>query len=276
MDSRMHTVKKSVCNELFGSLELSRVCTILKENGFDGIELAPYTIAQTDGSISPARVDSVRKTLEAHHLEFTGFHWLLARPSGLHFTSAEPEVRKQAIGRIRDLLFISGDLGGGNLIFGSPAQRAAQGIPVEDGLEYFIQGLAELADTARQNQSVICIEALSHADTNILNTLAEAEKIIRRIDHSAIQSMFDFHNCADETLPWPELIEQFSSIIRHVHLNRTDGTHPVRNDLQTYQPTFAALKNISYSGWISLEIFTVPEDPEAVVRETAAFLNLVL
>jgi D-psicose/D-tagatose/L-ribulose 3-epimerase len=276
MDSRMHTVKKSVCNELFGSLDFARVCTILKENGFDGIELAPYTIAQTDGSISPARVDSVRKTLEAHHLEFAGFHWLLARPSGLHFTSAEPEVRKQAIGRIRDLLSISGDLGGGNLIFGSPAQRTAQGIPVEDGMEYFIQGLAELADTARQNQSVICIEALSHADTNILNTLAEAEKIIRRIDHPAIQGMFDFHNCADETLPWPELIEQYSSIIRHVHLNRTDGTHPVRNDLQTYQPTFAALKNISYSGWISLEIFTVPEDPEAVVRETAAFLNLVL
>ena len=42
-----------------------------------------------------------------------------------------------------------------------------------------------------------------------------------------------------------------------------------------YLAAFKALKDNGYSAWVSLEIFTEPEDPAAVLAATAAFLDEV-
>ena len=46
-------MKYALCNELFGSMDLSRAAEISKTAGYGGIEFAPYTVF---GSFSPADV----------------------------------------------------------------------------------------------------------------------------------------------------------------------------------------------------------------------------
>ncbi|MEO8411887.1 MAG: sugar phosphate isomerase/epimerase family protein, partial [Propionivibrio sp.] len=212
-----------------------------------------------------------RATMQEHGLAFAGFHWLLAKPAGLHFTAADPAQRKKAQELLKGLLWASGELGGGNLVFGSPEQRRVTGISLEEGKKHFIDGLMQVADIARDTDSVICVEALAKHDTNLLNTLQEVEDLVKAIGHPAIQGMFDFHNCADEVLAWPELITSYQDIIKHVHLNREDGSHPTPDQAAAYKPAWNALKDIGYKGWVSLEIFSIPERPEEVMRETAGF-----
>ena len=79
--------------------------------------------------------------------------------------------------------------------------------------------------------------------------------------------MFDFHNRADETEPNDVLIEKHFEMIRHVHLNDMDGGHPKRGD-RSYCAAFAKLRELGYERWVSLEIFTMPVDPSAVLGET--------
>jgi sugar phosphate isomerase/epimerase len=84
--------------------------------------------------------------------------------------------------------------------------------------------------------------------------------------------MFDFHNCADEAGPHAALIDRYIGMIRHVHLNDPHGDPPQPGDM-SYLPAFARLRELRYDGWVSLEIFSVPEDPAEVLRQTAAFIG---
>ena len=41
-------IRLGICNELFEGWELSRVCRTVKELGYDGLEIAPFTLARPD------------------------------------------------------------------------------------------------------------------------------------------------------------------------------------------------------------------------------------
>ncbi|NQT57867.1 MAG: sugar phosphate isomerase/epimerase [Bacteroidetes bacterium] len=269
-------MRQAVCNELFGKMEFSKVCHILSENGFSGVEIALFTLTEDPGKISSAVLRQTREAMSSNGMEFAGFHWLFAKPAGLHFTSENPSVRSAAQEHLKRLLWAAGELGGGNLIFGSPKQREIIGLSSVEGMKYFIEGLENAADDALQANSTICLEALSHRDTNILNTLEEVSQVVQTINHPAVQGMFDFHNCADEVDPWEILINNYSTLIKHVHLNKEDGSHPGEVDADEYKNAFNTLIDLRYKGWVSLEIFSLPENPEQVIRETAGFLKKVL
>lgn len=265
-------MKRAVCNELFGDLSFGDACRLAALNGFSGMEIAPFTLYRETG-ITPVQTNRIFRSLREYGLDFAGFHWLLAWPEGLSFTSGDKSLRMKTWNVMRDLLSAAGDLGGGALVFGSPVQRRVSGIPLEDGYSYFTEGLAYLADRAVAANSVICIESLAAAETNILNTMAEAKRIVDEISSRGIQGMFDFHNCVDETEDWSTLIRKYIEMIRHVHLNTWEGGHPLAAQADEYQEAFAALHREEYEHWVSLEIFTVPKNPAQVLKETAEFLD---
>ena len=262
----------AVCNEMFGETDFAETCAILSRNGYRGIEIAPFTIAADPGDITPTRIRELRQNMADFGLEFVGLHWLLASPEGLHIASPDEAVRRRSRDHMRRLLELAGELGGGVLVFGSPKQRNAVKVSTAQALSYLEQLLLDLAATARDHNSSILLEALASSDTNVVNTLDEARALIRRINQPSISGMFDFHNCGDETKPWPKLIETHFDMIRHIHLNETNGSYP-GTGTSDYRPAFRKIFSMPFAHWISLEIFHVPDDPEAVVRETMSFLK---
>ncbi|MGD9938979.1 MAG: sugar phosphate isomerase/epimerase family protein [Clostridia bacterium] len=267
-------MKRAVCNELFGTLDFPRTCELMASHGFDGIEIAPFTLFGEDGRLAPATIKMIRRNLADNGLEFAGFHWLFARPAGLFMVSGDTAVRTRAWNQLRHLLEAAGELGGGPLTFGSPKQRDSGQLPRAVARGYLKEGLQKLCKLAGSCNSSVLIEALQSADTNMINTLAEAEAFIDEVGCPAVAGMFDFHNCGDETLSWNQLIQRYKGIIRHVHLNTLDGGYPLHPD-PAYLAAFRALKNNGYDAWVSLEIFTEPADPSVVLAATAGFLDEV-
>ena len=41
-------IKFGICNELFENWEFARVCDAVKRIGYDGLEIAPFTLAPAD------------------------------------------------------------------------------------------------------------------------------------------------------------------------------------------------------------------------------------
>jgi sugar phosphate isomerase/epimerase len=112
----------------------------------------------------------------------------------------------------------------------------------------------------------------------MVNTLREVEEWVREIDHPGLSGMFDFHNTGDETEPWDVLVSRYFPIIRHVHFNSREGSWPSpgkEGGDPEYRSAFRVLKEKRYGGWISLEIFTLPENPKEVLKETREFLRMV-
>jgi sugar phosphate isomerase/epimerase len=271
-------MQAAVCNELIGDRPFAEGCRLIAQQGFQGVEVAPYTLADDPTRIPSSRLQEFRRQIADAGLCCAGLHWLLRAPAGLHLTTPDLATRRRSWECLRALVDLCAGLGGEVMVLGSGKQRDAQGHGREAARAVLVEGLAGLAPIAATASVRVLLEALPSAVTDVVNTLSEAREVIRAVGHPAVSGMFDFHNCRDETVPWDCLIARHRDLIGHVHLNETDGYHPslaprVGRARSEYRPAFRALSAGQYAGWISLEIFRAEDPPETILAETRAFLN---
>lgn len=254
----------AICNEVFRDSPVESAIDRVAALGYAGIEIAPFTLGPDPGAASAARRREIRSAIEGAGLGFAGLHWLLSVPPGLHMTTREESLRRRTWEYIYRLVDLCADLGGGVMVFGSPKQRSAvDGMKPQEATAVLASELAAAAPHAEARGVQLLLEALSSEQTDVVNSLAEAVAIVRRIDHPAVRTMFDTHNAVDETEPHPELIRRYIPYIAHVHVNETDGREPGMGTYD-FSSVLAALAESHYSGWISVEAFDFSRDAEEI------------
>lgn len=263
----------SVCNELFEKWEFANTCRAARKLGYAGLEISPFTLAENVDQVSPARRKEMRDILRSEGLKFTGLHWLLVTPKWLHVTTRDKDVRERSWAYVDKLIDLCGDLGGGVMVFGSPKQRGTRdGATRDEAMKNFIDGLAKVAAHAAARKATICVEALDHGQTDVMNTLDEAVKVVKAVNHPAIRTMFDYHNVADEKEASDILVRRYYPMIRHIHINEMDGRWPGSGHYD-FLPVLRVLKEKKYKGWVSLEVFDFKPDPETIARSAIEYIR---
>jgi|YelNatPaOPRAMG01_1025707.scaffolds.fasta_scaffold00095_24 D-psicose/D-tagatose/L-ribulose 3-epimerase len=272
------TWRFAICNEIMKDLPWEKQCALAAEAGYQGIEIAPFTLADHVDELSAARRAEMRKAAEDAGIQIVGLHWLLVSPKGLHFTTPDEEVRQRTWDYVAKLVDFCADLGGRVMVFGSPKQRnATNGLSREQAMQNLIAGLKYVAPHASERGVSILIEPLDRSQTDVVNTLAEALEVVKAVNHPAVQTMFDFHNTPDETEPHEALIRKYFPYIRHVHVQEMDGTYlGTGSASKDYVPAFRALKELGYRGWVSLEVFDFTPGPEKIAKESIATLRKII
>jgi D-psicose/D-tagatose/L-ribulose 3-epimerase len=274
--SRWSGFKYAMCNESMAELSWTEQCRIVGNAGYKGIEIAVFTLVREGvQEISPKKRNQMVSVMKEAGLECAGLHWLLAPPpEGLHFTTPDAAVRRKTTDYLDKLIDFCGDLGGPCMVFGSPNQRGTRGISAEEAKKYFAEGLAKLADHARQRDVKILVEHLPKYATDVINTLEEALEVARQINHPAIQIVFDFHNTEDETEPFNVLLRKYYDNIEHVHIQEMDGKHlGTGTAVHDYVKAFQTLKDLKYDKWISLEVFDFSPGGRKIAEESMRTLK---
>jgi D-psicose/D-tagatose/L-ribulose 3-epimerase len=191
-----HRFRHAICNEVFAHWDFAGACRAIRQARYDGIEIAPFTLAENPSAIAPGQRREYRDMIASEGLQFTGLHWLMASPAGLHVTTSDADVRRRSWRHLHNLIDLCADLGsGGVLVFGSPKQRATiGGMPRAEATRNFADGICEAAPHAAERGVTILIEALPLAQCDVVTSLDEAAAIVREIDHPAVRTMFDVHN----------------------------------------------------------------------------------
>ena len=215
--------RHSICNEVYRGWGFATACRDMRSAGYEGIEIAPFMLAEEPAAIPAARRRECRDIIAAEGLTFVGLHWLMVAPPGLHVTTPDQALRERSWLHIRNLIDLCADLGpDGVMVFGSPMQRATTGGSTpEEARERFVEGLAAVAGHAAERGVRILVEALPKAQCDVVNTLAEAAGIVRRIGSPGVWTMFDTHNAVDETEPHAALVERYFE---------ADPPHPCERD----------------------------------------------
>src|SRR5207253_2907731 len=91
-----HKFKQAICNEVYEKRPLREVADSVRRIGYDGIEIAPFTLAEKPSDISGAQRREYRDTIESAGLGFVGLHWLMVSPKGLHVTTPDRELRARS------------------------------------------------------------------------------------------------------------------------------------------------------------------------------------
>ena len=113
----------ALCNEVLAPMPFPQQCEYAAKLGYEGLELAPYTLSEEPHRISAAQVAATRSAAEASGVAITGLHWLLVKPQGLSITARDAAVRRRTLEVMLALVELCAELGGRYLVHGSGQQR---------------------------------------------------------------------------------------------------------------------------------------------------------
>jgi sugar phosphate isomerase/epimerase len=272
------TVKVSICNELFQGWTIERVFEYAAQLGYNGVEIAPYTLADSVTEIPAKQRKAIRRAAEDNGIEIVGLHWLLAKPEGLYINHPDEIIRIKTQEYIEALIHFCADIGGKILVHGSPHQRTVQeGWDFQQSWNFAKETFKVCLKTAQKRNVLYCIEPLAHMNTNFINTVAEGIRLVREIRHPHLKMVFDSRSAsAQEKSVLEALLRALDSgYLRHIHVNDANGRGPGFGET-AFVPILKSLIKHNYKGYISVEVFDFSPDPETVASRSIGYLRGIL
>lgn len=263
----------AICNELFEDWSHEKVCAFVAQCGYEGIEIAPYTLAPRADQIPDEHKEQIRSTAEDYGLAIVGLHWLLARTEGLHLTCADEHVRARTGAYLEQLAALCHQLGGQVMVFGSPQQRNLEpGVTKQQGMRWAAEVFRSITPALERFRVTLAIEPLSPRETNFINTCAEAWELIELVGHPRVGLHLDVKAMSSEKEPIPALIRRWGRHAVHFHANDSNLSGPGFGDID-FVPIFDALLEVGYSGWVSVEVFDFRPGPEIIAKRSIEYMR---
>jgi len=247
-----------------------RQCEYAAKLGYDGLEVAPYTLSDEPHRMGSAQIAAARRAAADAGIAVTGLHWLLLKPAGLSISTRDDAVRRKTLDIMLALVDQCAGLGGRYLVHGSPQQRRIDTNDTKEAALARAQAcFAAVAERAARAGVIYCVEPLGADQTPLINTLEEAAAIVRAVGSPNLRSMLDCSSAGrSETRSLSALVDAWlpSGMIAHVQVNDRNRRGPGQGE-QRFAPLFAALVRHQYAGDIAVEPFDyVPDGPGAAAR----------
>ena len=265
----------AICNETFGDLPLAKACDTAAACGYGGIEIAPFTLAPRATDIPATTRHEIRRTIARSGLDCVGLHWLLAQTEGLHVAHPDATVRDRTVAYLGELARLCHDLGGRVLVFGSPKQRSLlPGVSPAEALAHIHEVFSRLLPVLETTDTVLALEPLAPNETDVLTTAAETCRLLEAIGSPHIRLHLDVKAMASEPTSTPDIIRACAPWLEHVHANDENLQGPGFGAVD-FLPIFQALDEVSYSGWISVEVFDYTPGAEKLARESIDYMRRI-
>lgn len=227
--------------------------------GFDAVEL----FLEGPGAVPVGEIQALQ---ERHGLAIaavgTGAGMV---KHGLSLTDPSPEKRAAALDFILRMIDFGGRLGA-PAILGSMQGKWGGEVGRDQALDFLTSALQAAGDAAAKHGLPFIYEPLNRYETNLFNRLAPAADYLDARGLKNIVLLADlFHMNIEE----PDSAAALRDAARHVgHVHWADSNRQAMGFGHTDPaPILAALRDISYSGYLSAEIFPLPDSGTAA-RQT--------
>lgn len=227
--------------------DLFPILADIKRAGYDGVELPIF-----EGS--PEHFRKIGDAARNNGLRVTGV--AVIPDSGHDCASADPAVRAAALSHIKwavDCLEAArGEVLSGP--FHQPLGVFTGDPPTEAELANVAEVHRAAADYAAKSNIKLSIEPLNRFECYVLNTVADAAKLVRAVNAPNYGLLYDtFHSNIEEKDP-VGVIAPNLALINHVHFSENDRGTPGKGHVP-WAPTMKALKEGGYQGWCVIEAF---------------------
>jgi sugar phosphate isomerase/epimerase len=269
------TMKFAICNEIFKDGTLAQGMALARKAGYDAIEIAPFTLANRVNEIPVDLRTEIFMLAQEAGIEVSGIHWVLAHTEGLHLNHPEAEVRERTSDYLCHLVDFCADIAGGYMIVGSPKQRnILTGVSHGDAWSFAAETFQKPLKQAKDRNITICFEPLAPEETNFINTASEAVRFAKQFRSPHFKVVLDVKAMCSETRPIPKIIRDSWPHFAYFHANDVNLKGPGFGDVD-YRPIAAALKEVGYNGFVSVEVFKFDEGPEVIATKSLEYLKKV-
>jgi D-psicose/D-tagatose/L-ribulose 3-epimerase len=146
-------------------------------------------------------------------------------------------------------------LGASIVVWGSASSRnIPDGFPRDRAWQQMVSFLRMAAPLAEARNIVIAIEPLRKQESNIINSGAEAFRLVREVGHSHVKMIIDYYHLSEEHED-PKILEEARDEIVHLHFANPKGRVWPKDPAEDpgYGAFFAMLKKTGFRGGLSIE-----------------------
>lgn len=268
-------MKFGICNEIFEGWKLEAAMAYAAKAGYDAIEIAPFTLAKYVTDIPAAERQAIRGAAARNGIAIAGIHWVLAQAEGMHLSHSDPAVRERTAKYFCDLVDFCADVGGENIVVGSPKQRSLlPGVTLRQAWDWAAETFHGSIKRAEDRGVTICLEPLAPAETDFINTAEEALRFARQFGSARFKIILDVKAMCSESKPIPQIIRESWPHFAHFHANDKNLKGPGFGEVD-FKPIAAALKEVGYDGFISVEVFKFEDGAEVIASKSIEYLRKV-
>jgi D-psicose/D-tagatose/L-ribulose 3-epimerase len=134
-----------------------------------------------------------------------------------------------------------------------------------------VENLQKLCAYAVTNGKQICLEPLNRFETDFINTVDQALKMVRAVKSPALKLHLDTFHMNIEEKCQATAIKKAGRLLGHFHACGSDRGTP-GNDHIDWKPIAAALKAVKYRGDVVIESFTT--DVKVIARAAAIWRKI--
>jgi sugar phosphate isomerase/epimerase len=266
-------MKFAICNEIFRDWRIEDTLAFAAKVGYDAVEIAPFTLADSVREISALDRRRLREEAVRAQIAISGIHWVLVKPEGLYINHRDAEVRRRTSEYFGDLVDFCADIGGRFMVVGSPRQRnVLPDVSPRQAWDWALETFRVPVKRAEDRNVVICFEPLSPAETNFINTAAQAIEFIRQLPSPGFKILLDVKAMCSESKPIPQIIRDSWPHFAYFHANDRNLKGPGFGEVD-FVPIAGALREVGYGGHVSVEVFQFEEGPEVIARNSLSYLQ---
>ena len=229
--------------------------------GYDGVELM---------TIDPGKLnwDTVKKTAEdlglVVGLVCTGE---IYGQLGLSFADPDAGRRQEAIDRVNGIIDFAASQNA-KVNIGRVRGQYRPDVPHEQTEEWAVEAFRAISDHAAPKGVMIALENVTIMQTNFINTMAEARRIIDMTDRPNFRAMMDVFHLNIEEKDMYQAIRDYADINVHVHLCDNNRRYP-GNCGMDFEKIIQTFHDVGYDDLFSTEVFQFPSMEECAKRSIA-------
>jgi sugar phosphate isomerase/epimerase len=243
--------------------DLAGGCEHASKLGFDAVEIFPE-------SAESLNLKEVKNLLAKHRLQVaavgTGAGWVKHK---LRLTDPEAAVRRRAREYACGLVAVAGELGAPAII-GSMQGRCEAGVNRPQALAWLGEALEELSGRSAQFNQVLLYEPLNRYETDVFTRQGEAAVFLRQLRSNNVRLLCDLFHMNLEERSIADTLRDVGPLIGHVHW--ADSNRQAMGFGHTdVAPIAAALRESGYAGYLSAEVFPLPDSIAAAQQSVDSF-----
>ena len=237
----------------------------LKGYGCTGLEIAPNRLWPEPLEASHKERLSFKRRVQACGLEIVSLHALLYQRRDLGLFR-EPEVEARTIAYLQGLCGLAADLGAKVLVFGSPKNRRRGALAYDEAMGRAAGFFGRIARTAAEEGVRLCIEPLGPGETDFISTAREGLALVEMVNHPGFGLHLDAKAVAEEGKDFSEILRPVIHRLEHFHINDPELVEVDSTGEVDHLALGRALRNLGYRQYVSIEMRTLSEYPQAIER----------
>lgn len=246
----------------------------IAEAGYDAVEIgccAPHAWPQ---HLARDRRQEIRAIAGGEGLEISALLPAIGGGFGCNPCSSLRAERQATVSHYIDIIDLASDLGAGMVLY--IGGWRTQGMSLETGWDYSTECLREIAVHAQDRGIIIAIEPTT-SDTNLIDTPADARRMMEAVGTSNVKLMFDTFHMDFEGGSFADYVAETGADLVNIHMADTQRK-AIGEGTTDWLPRMEALVTANYTGHVTVETGFGRRgvEPAEVARTSLRHLQQVL